>query len=164
MRTLNCLTNFLSASVAVCSLLRMSLEMKSAAGLSMAKAGSWLRCAIPPLSMPLRKSRLRWSSQRLKSTRKHSMSCSMRHPESLTTLCWRPQATVRARCALVKIRRPLNYGTESAASTSNATAPMMICSSATSLPIGIDGASQSWDPDSPGSPLWKICCSLLIVP
>ncbi|XP_016880482.1 BTB/POZ domain-containing adapter for CUL3-mediated RhoA degradation protein 2 isoform X1 [Homo sapiens] len=80
----------------------------------------------------------RWNSQRPESMRRHSTSYSMRLPASPTTPCWRPQAVAAARLPPVKMRRPLNCGTVSAASTSSATALTMTGSSATSLPIATD--------------------------
>ena len=80
----------------------------------------------------------RWNSQRPESMRRHSTSYSMRPPESLTTPSWRPQAGTAARLPPVKMRKPWNCGTVSAASTSSATALTMTGSSATSPPIVIN--------------------------
>lgn len=70
--------------------------------------------------------------------RRHSTSYSTRPRESLTTPCWRLQAVAIARLPPVKMRRPLNYGTVSVVSMSNAIALTMTASSATSLPIVTD--------------------------
>lgn len=70
--------------------------------------------------------------------RRHSTSYSMRPPESLTTPSWRPQAGTAARLPPVKMRKPWNCGTVSAASTSSATALTMTGSSATNPPIATD--------------------------
>lgn len=67
--------------------------------------------------------------------RKHSMSFSMRPLESQTIPCWRPQAGAAARLPPVKMRTPLNYGTESVAFTSSAIALTMTGSLAISLLI-----------------------------
>lgn len=70
----------------------------------------------------------RWNFQRPESMRRRSTSYSTRLHESLTTPCWKLQAVAIARLPPVKMRRPLNYGTVSVASMSNAIALTMTAS------------------------------------
>ncbi|KAF6097787.1 TNF alpha induced protein 1 [Phyllostomus discolor] len=136
---------------------RTSSAMRSAAGHSTARAGSWPRCAAPPSCMPRRRSRPRWNFQRPESMRRPSTSYSTRRPASLTTPCWRPQAAAVGRLPPVKTRRPLNCGTGSAASMSSAIALTMTGSSATSLPIVTDETLRESGHGAPCLP----CCGTL---